>query len=307
MISSKASRILPGAANRIRKRTDRLLTRVAEWLGYDLVRRDFYSPIPDLHLLPESIWSSESPLAGVSLDLERQMTLLEQDLAPFVAEFDPPSERSPDPGQFFLHNGTYESVDAETLFAMIRFLRPKRIIELGSGRSTQVIAQARAQNALVGDASEHYVVDPFPSPLTHTISAEGFELGAVSATDVPVARFQELMPGDVLFVDTTHTVKLGGDVTYIMLEVLPALSPGVVVHFHDIFLPRPYPRDWLTDARRFWAEQYLLQAFLAFNGAFETLLAANLLAHRYPDRVERVIPTFGPGVEPGAFWLRRAS
>jgi hypothetical protein len=89
--------------------------------------------------------------------------------------------------------------------------------------------------------------------------------------------------------------------------VLHALSPGVVVHFHDIFLPRPYPREWLTDARRFWAEQYLLQAFLAFNGGFETLLATNLLAHRYSDRVRRVIPTFGPGVEPGAFWLRRVS
>jgi len=306
-MSSNARRLLGGAANRIRRRADRSLIRVAEWLGYDLVRRDFYSPIPDLRQLPESVWRSESPLAGVSFDLERQMTFLEQDLAPFVAEFDPPIERLPDPAQFFLHNGTYESVDAETLYAMIRFLRPKRIIELGSGRSTQVIARARAQNVLDGGVSEHYVVDPFPSPMTQTIAAHGFELGSVSATDVPIARFQELTSGDVLFVDTTHTVKLGGDVTYIMLEVLPALSPGVVVHFHDIFLPRPYPRDWLVDARRFWAEQYLLQAFLAFNGAFETLLATNFLARRYPDRVERAIPTFGPGVEPGAYWLRRAS
>ena len=88
-------------------------------------------------------------------------------------------------------------------------------------------------------------------------------------------------------------------------EVLPALAPGVIVHFHDIFLPWSYPREWFAESRHFWAEQYLLQAFLAFNGAFEPLLATHFLARTYQDRMRRVIPTFGPQVQPGAFWLSR--
>lgn len=281
------------------------LIRVAEWLGYDLVRRDYYSPIPDLQRLGESVWSEPSALGGISFDLERQMTFLEQDLAPFMTEFRPPLDPQPDPTQFFLHNGTYESVDADTLYAMVRFLRPKKILELGSGRSTQVISAARAHNASDGAASEHHVIDPFPNALVRTIAPGAFDLETISATDVPLERFAELAPGDVLFIDTTHTVKLGGDVTYLLLEALPLLRPGVVVHVHDIFLPWSYPRAWLVESRWFWAEQYLLQAFLAFNEAFEPVLATHFLARTYGDRMQRVIPTFGPAVEPGAFWLRR--
>jgi Methyltransferase domain len=305
MTASRAGGLLPHVARRIRRKAERPLIRGAEGLGYDLVRRDYYSPIPDLRSLPQSVWSEPSALGGVSVDLERQMTFLERDLAPFVAEFQPPLDRSGDPTQFFLRNGTYESVDAETLYAMVRFLRPKRTIELGSGRSTQVITAARARNALDGAASEHHVIDPFPTRLTQRIAAGAFDLEATSATDVPIERFKELASGDLLFVDTTHTVRVGGDVAYIVLEVLPALAAGVIVHFHDIFLPWSYPRDWFAESRRFWAEQYLLQAFLAFNGAFEPLLATHFLARRYPDRMRQVIPTFGTYVQPGAFWLSR--
>jgi hypothetical protein len=281
------------------------LAHVADRLGYDLVLRDYYSPIPDLRSLPASVWSAPSALGGISLDLDRQMTFLEQDLAPFVAEFDPPLDPVEDPARFFLRNGTYESFDAETLYAMIRYLRPQRIIELGSGRSTQVIATARLRNASDGMPSSCYVVDPFPSELTREIAGGSFELDAISATEVPVGRFAELRAGDVLFVDTTHTVKFGSDVNYIVLEVLPTLAPGVVVHFHDIFLPWPYPRAWLEQSRWFWTEQYLLQAFLAFNSTFEPLLAAHALSRSpYSDRLRQVVPTFDSSVQPGAFWLR---
>ena len=295
----------PRVASRLRRTAVRPLAHVTDWLGYDLVLRDYYSPIPDLRSLPSAVWSAPSALGGISLDLDRQMTFLEQDLAPFVAEFNPPLDPVEDPTRFFLHNGTYESVDAETLYAMIRYLQPERIIELGSGRSTQVIAAARSQNTTDGVPSSYYVVDPFPTDLTREIAAGSFELDAISATQVPVDRFSELESGDVLFVDTTHTVKLGSDVNYIVLEVLPTLAPGVVVHFHDIFLPWPYPRAWLEESRWFWAEQYLLQAFLAFNSTFKPLLAAHALScPPYSDRLRQVVPTFDSSVQPGAFWLR---
>lgn len=277
----------------------------SDLLGYDMVLRDYYSPIPNLRALPQSAWSHASALGGVSLDLQAQMAFLEVTLAPFLGEFNPPRAPTGDPQEFFLCNGTYEAVDAHTLYAMIRFLRPRRVIELGSGRSTQLIVRARGRNAREGAPSSHSVVDPFPTDLVRTLAESSIELAEMSATDVPLARFSELSAGDVLFVDTTHTVKLGGEVNYVVLEALPALAPGVVVHFHDVFLPWAYPRSWLADSRLFWAEQYLLQAFLAFNSSFEVLLAAQALWRTHPDRLARAIPALGSGVSPGAFWLRR--
>jgi hypothetical protein len=116
--------------------------------------------------------------------------------------------------------------------------------------------------------------------------------------------FRELEAGDLLFVDTSHTVKPGSDVNRIVLDLLPILAPGVIVHFHDIFLPFPYSRDHLDDAH-FWNEQYLLQAFLTENPAWEVLVGAQAVARAHPHRLREAIPSFAPGTSPGAFWIRR--
>ncbi len=102
----------------------------------------------------------------------------------------------------------------------------------------------------------------------------------------------------------SHTVKIGGDVNYLFLEVLPRLKPGVIVHVHDIFFPFDYRRDWVLDEFRFWTEQYLLQAFLSFNSEFEVLLANKYLAYRYMKEFKTTFPT-SPGWGGGSFWMRR--
>jgi hypothetical protein len=107
-----------------------------------------------------------------------------------------------------------------------------------------------------------------------------------------------------LFVDTTHTVKIAGDVNRIVLDVLPILAPGVMVHFHDIYLPWEYPREFIVERRFFWAEQDLLQAFLAFNQQFEVLFATHALHRRQAKAVAELVPET-VGATPGALWLRR--
>ena len=189
---------------------------------------------------------------------------------------------------------------------MVRSRKPRRLIELGSGFTTLLIAMACRRNAEEGARTEHLVFDPFPRPLIlgeAPPASARFE--AISATDVPLSRFRELRRGDMLFVDTTHTVKLGSDVNRIVLEVLPELSPGVLVHFHDVFLPWEYPRVWFERMGYYWAEQYLLQAFLAFNREFEVVLPGQALAREHPERIARLVPSFGPGVSPAAFWISR--
>jgi Methyltransferase domain len=273
---------------------------------FDVVRRNYYSPIPDLSRLPEDIWCRRSNLGGVGLDPDMGIDFLESELAPFIAELQIEAENPGQPGVFFLHNSGFESVDAELLYSMIRSARPGRIIELGSGYTTLLINMAVKRNREEGAHTQHVVYDPYPRE--HVLGVDvptPTRLEAISATDVPLTVFDQMEAGDVLFVDTTHTVKLGGDVNFIILDVLPRLQAGVLVHFHDIFLPWEYPRVWLEKMGYFWAEQYLLQAFLSFNDIFEVLVPAHAISRTHPERLARVIPSFKRGVAPGSFWLRR--
>lgn len=277
-----------------------LLRRVLARLGFQLVVNNYDSPIPDLNELDPEVFGQAAPMRGVEFELDRQFELLERELADYCKEFDPPlTVRDAGPQRFYLRNGTYESVDAELLYAIVRRFAPARIIELGSGFSTLIITEALQRNDADG-VLETY--DPYRSDLL----APGMIVTPLRAQEIADDAFQQLQSGDLLFVDTSHTVKLGGDVNRIVLEVLPILAPGVIVHFHDIFLPYPYSRAHLEDAH-FWTEQYLLQAFLTENRSWEVLLAAHGLARAAPERLAASIPSFGPGVNPGAFWIRRRS
>ena len=272
-------------------------------LGLQVVVRSFYSPIPDLRKIPESVWERESELAGIRFDLEQQLGYLAE-LHGYLAEFRPAELATGDPDQYFLANGSYGPVDADVLYAIVRAAKPKRIIELGSGYTTLVAAQACLENEREGAAAEYVAFDPYPGVVRPDLPGLT-ELARTPAEELPPARFGELGPSDLLIVDTTHTVKMGGDVNHVVLDVLPRLAGGVLVHFHDIFLPWEYPRKWAEDYGLYWSEQYLLQAFLSLNKEFEILCALYALARRRPDSLRELVPSWRDGAVPGAFWIRR--
>jgi hypothetical protein len=186
---------------------------------------------------------------------------------------------------------------------MVRHLRPSHIVELGSGQTTRVIAQASRENARDGSPARLRAFDPFPTAIDDSLPGLG-ELVRTKAQDVPDDVFTDLQSGDVLFVDTTHTVKIGSDVNHIILRVLPLLNEGVIVHIHDIFLPYEYPRFFFADFGLYWAEQYLLQAFLQFNSSFEVLCATHALAREQPGRLEAA-GALDRGETGSSFWIRR--
>jgi Methyltransferase domain len=281
----------------------RALRRVAERAGLQVVLKTFYSPIPELDKLPPGFFARVGELPGIDLDLDRQLVFLRERLAGPMAEFDPPPT-SAERHRFAADNPSYSRLDASVLYAMVRALRPARVVELGSGQSTLVTAEAVRRNAADGAPCRYEAYDPYPGVVGDDLP--GLDaLHRVAAQDVPPAAFEALGDGDVLFIDTTHTVKTGSDVNHIVLDVLPRLAPGVAVHVHDIFLPFEYPPGFMVDFGLYWAEQYLLQAFLAMNPGYEILFACAALGGLRASELAAALP---PGVPPSggsAFWIRR--
>jgi predicted O-methyltransferase YrrM len=272
-----------------------MLRRLARAAGQDLVTRNYYSPIPDWEQLPSEVFDRRRQLRGIEFDLDRQLGFLKT-LEPFLAEFEPPQG-------WAWGRETYGAVEADVVHAIVRRQRPRRIIELGSGFSSLIIAAAARRNAGEGSPVAYTAYDPYARDFIRA-GVEGLTLVPRSAGDVKTEEFEALGEGDILFVDTTHTVKLGSEVNYVILDALPSLASGVLVHVHDVYLPYEYPREFF-EQRCFWAEQYLLQAFLTENPNWEIALPLYALVRERSVEVSALVKTFEAGAGPGAFWMRR--
>ena len=230
-----------------------------------------------------------------------QLDLLRNHFSKFRHEYDQlPVEPTGKPGRFHLNNGLFDGTDALVAYCMIRHFQPRRIVEVGSGFSSLVAAEAITKN----NNSTLICIEPFPADFLRQGFPGLHSLIEKKVEDIDIGFFSQLESGDILFIDSSHTVKIGGDVNYLFLEVVPRLKPGVIVHVHDIFLPFDYRRDWVMDELRFWTEQYLLQTFLSFNSEFEVLIANAYLAHCYMDELKATF-TNSPWWGGGSFWIRR--
>lgn len=290
---------------RARSGVVRALSAPLRRAGLDLELRSFYSPIPDLARIPDAHWESASELPGIELEPERGFRFVERELAPFIEEFRPPREPTADRLEFFLTNGLFQGGDADLLYAMIRSRRPARVLELGAGFSTLVAAEAVRANRADGAQTRLVSCDPFASAETRVDGLD--EILPIAAEALDPALYGELAEGDVLFIDSSHTVRFGGDVIHLLCEVIPRLAPGVLVHLHDVFLPHAYPREWFERNRWYWAEQYMLQALLVGNPRLEVIVPAYALWRDDPERLRRAIPNIDPAHPPISFWIRVGS
>lgn len=261
----------------------------------------FYSPIADrdqLRRRAESVWRPRAGLAGVDLQVSGQLALLEA-LRPFAAAIDFPMDPPASPHGYYYGNGMFPALDADFLFAALCHFRPRRVIEVGSGFSSLVMADANRR--MFSGELDITCIEPFPRDFLAQGVPGIARLLQTPLEEVPLAEFDALQAGDLLFVDSSHVVKAGSDVQFLFFEVLPRLAPGVLVHLHDIFLPDEYPRAWLMDEGRDWNEQYLLHAFLMFNSAWRVVWSAHYMGTRHAEAVASVFPR-GPG---GSFWMQR--
>ena len=269
--------------------------------GFHLTRNHYYSPIPDTRQLPDELWQRESALVGIEMNEAGQLRLLRDVFPRFAGEYSRfPLEPADDPHLFYFNNGQFGGTDALVFYCLARHYRPQTILEVGSGYSTRLATQAAALNG----ATRVICVEPYPSDSLRALPGVS-RLITRPVQEVEPALFESLEAGDILFVDSTHVARTGGDVPFLYLEVLPRLRPGVLVHLHDIFLPQEYPKSWLTEHHLFWNEQYLLHGFLLFNAAFEVLFANHYMGLRHRDVLREVFP-HAPSWEGGSWWMRRA-
>jgi hypothetical protein len=281
--------------------------RVLQRMGVHVVPNHFYAPVPDTHGISEEYWKHPSSLVGVDLNEAGQLALLESFRGKYQPEFGQFSNSQLSSGGASLLSNSFSSVDAEILYCMIRHFRPNTVIEIGSGNSTRISSTALLKNGSeTGAQAQMIAIEPYPS-----IEIEkGFpgltRLIKSPVQQVPLAEFENLRENDILFIDSSHVLKEASDVQFEYLEIVPRLKKGVIVHFHDIFLPSPYPRSWVVEDLRFWNEQYILQALLAFNNSFEVLWAGSYMNSKHPEALERAFPSYRRNeTVPGSFWIRR--
>lgn len=206
--------------------------------------------------------------------------------------------------QYEFDNGTYGGFDGSLLYALVRDLRPRRVLEVGGGNSTLVVERALACNRAEGHDCRHICVEPFEMPWLEQL---GIEILRSRVESLPFSPFEELEAGDILFIDTSHIIRPQGDVLHLVQHVLPRLRPGVWVHIHDIFTPYDYPAELLLNQRLLWNEQYVVEAFLAFNERVEVRLPARLLFREHRDLWTGLRPALSPPFNqhpPSALWLQ---
>lgn len=282
--------------------------RLWENRGYHVIPNHFYEPIPDTRRLKDELWTRSSELIGIDMNEKGQINLLSQFSSAFKEEYEAfPLNRTAAPYQYYVNNPTFGPVDGEILYCMVRYFKPRRIIEVGGGNSTYLLAQAIQKNKQVNDHEcELITVEPYPNDVLKSGFAGLSMLIPTGIQDVPLSEFAKLRENDILSIDSSHVLTIGSDVQYEYLEVLPRLAKGVIVHCHDIFLPGEYPKSWVMENYMFWTEQYLLQAFLSFNNSFGILWAGCYMHLRHPDKLEAAFSKYKKDERgAGSFWMRR--
>ena len=287
---------------RFRKQPAQTMLRSAHDNGH------YYSPVTNPHELftrLSELYPENPETPGICYNDGLHRELLTDVLTPMLREYDYPEfgANDDDLSHFYTRNSQFSWLDSRALFALLRHWQPSRIIEVGSGYSSLLIADVN-QRFLQG-RTKIDCIEPFPRPFLRRDDL-GLKLIEKRVQDVPLAFFEALAPNDLLFIDSSHVCKTGSDVNYLYLQVMPRLKPGVRIHIHDISLPREYPQEWVINENRSWNEQYLLQALLIGSSMFEVVFGCAYAYYRFPELVRQAVNgKKGLGYGGGSFYIQR--
>ncbi len=284
--------------------------------GLHVMPKHYYTPVPDCTWLEQNktLWTGRSSLKGISWDLAAQFAWLKDCCEPYYGEVAGLKSY-----YSYTQNGSglgYGEIESQVLHCFVRRYAPANIIEIGSGVSTMCMLDASALNQRDGKRVPKITcVEPFPSDSLR--KRKEVELIPQFCQQIPLSLFHRLTPGDVLFIDSTHAVKVGSDVMRIYLEIIPHLPPGIFLHIHDIYLPYAYPRDVFTKPF-WWQETALLMTLLVNNPKLSVLTCLSALHYDYPQQMQKLLTDYrpapnseglaltanAPGHFPASIWLK---
>jgi len=292
---------LPTWYHRVVLKTYAKKREVALAAGFQAFPQMFYSPLIDPAEIDDSLLEQKRDLPGMNIDVPAALELVAE-LAAYADEFNQWAPRH-ESGKIEWYE-TFTTIDSVFLYTLIRHLKPKRYIEVGCGFTTKVSSAALRANARDGHEANVSYIEPYPGPRLEGLDLAG-ELIVKKIEQVPVEYFQDLGPGDILFIDTSHVLKAQNDVEWELLHIFPSLRSGVTIHIHDIFTPYEQPKWWLLDlyVPRYSNEQYALECLLSGGDSFKTLLPLYLLGKEHPEALKKLLPQ---GLDHGqSYWIRK--
>ena len=280
-----------------------LTTRVLKKMGVFPIRDHFHEPLfVDKHLTYPLDQKRELP--GLDFQIDKQLTLLKE--LNFIDEFGDFLEAQKsivNSSAFTLENNSFVAGDAEFLFQYLRFLKPKKVIEIGCGSSTKIIRAALANNKSIDSVdAQHICIEPYREPFLDNFPDVILKREKIQDCDFNWETV--LGENDFLFIDSSHTIRPQGPVLHEFLNILPRLAKGVVVHVHDIYTPFDYPDAAIRRDMYFWNEQYLLEAVLGNSTRYKILASLNLLRHEHYNNLKQVCPYMPEGGNSGSFYFK---
>jgi hypothetical protein len=267
----------------------------------------FYSPVvnPDELVGQEArLWPAHPKILGIDFDDAEHERMLRDVFPLYIGDYDYPErlEETSDLTSFYTQNTEFSWLDSRALFVMLRYLEPKRFIEIGSGFSTLLTADV--SHRFLGGRMQLTCVDPYPRQFLRGSIAGLTRRIEDKVQNVPLSVFEELQAGDVLFIDSSHVAKTGSDVNFIYFEILPRLAKGVFLHIHDILLPHDYPKAWVLSENRSWNEQYLVRALLMYSTRLRVKFGCSHAFYRFPDLVKDALALpSGRSFAGGSLWI----
>jgi predicted O-methyltransferase YrrM len=270
----------------------------------------FYSPVVDvgdLEAREREIWPANPHIAGIDFNDASHQHILRELFPRYLTDYSYP-EKAPSADEeltgYYTQNSQFSWLDSRALFVLLRAWRPKRIIEVGSGYSSLLMADVN--DRFLDRSCRITCIEPYPRPFLQRSIPGLSDVMVQKVQDVPLETFESLEAGDVLFIDSSHVSKTGSDVNYLFFEVLPRLKDGVRIHIHDIFLPFEYPKQWVLNDQRSWNEQYLLRALLMHSHGFAIEFGCSYAWYRFQDDVGRALGfADGRAFGGGSIWLKR--
>ncbi len=278
-------------------------------VNLDFAPGHYYSPIvnpKEIANRADVAFAIPKNIKGIDLNKEAQMATLKQ-MVPYYNENTFPETKT-EGKRYYFQNNYYSYSDSLFLYNIMRHNKPKRIVEVGSGFSSAVMLDTNDQ--FFDGAIKLTFVEPHPQRLYSLLNENDKKNTTIHVKNIQTIEletFDQLQENDILFIDSTHVSKADSDVNRIILEILPRLNKGVLIHFHDIFYPFEYPKDWVLGWQGFgWNETYLLKSFLLHNPDFKIELFNTYLEYFnepwFAENMPKCLENRG-----GSIWIRKVN